>query len=322
MQRYGSAAMRLIVLLILLAPLVGCGTAKNLYHKVRPERSELRKRVLVLPMLDQQGLAEGQAEALTTRLVEHLERDRNLVVYRNEEPLPTTIKSGSPKFGVIVDPDLAQKAEEMGMNVLITCVLNRYEVVDHGAGLWPVNQIPVWPFTRKEPEVEISMVVNALDITNGTLFLTHMARRNLKVPREEEKAEDLIIQEREPRSDRDMIQAVPDREKEEAFEDLLEEQAETIAESLSGKAWAGRVLSAGDGRIMINAGLDVGVSEGRVFEVYSRGDAIQSATGRSMYLLGSKVGEIRTVRVLERYASAEPLEGDEFRAGQVIREKK
>jgi len=312
----------LLALISLVIPLFGCGTAKNLYRKVRPERTELRKRVLILPMLDQQGLAEGKAEALIARLAENLEKDPNLVVYRNEEPLPSTVRVRSPKFGIIVDPDLAQKAEELGMNVLVTCVLNRYEIIDHGAGLWPVNQIPVWPFSRKEPELEISMVVNALDITNGTLFLTHMVRRSLKIPEDKEGEDDLIVQEKALRSDRDMIQAVTDEEKNESFDEILEEQAETIADSLREKAWAGRVLSAEPERIMINAGRDVGLNEGRVFEVYSRGDAIRSVTGRSLFLLGAKVGEIRTVKVLDRYSSAVPVDGEMFRAGQVIREKK
>ena len=321
LNRFMRAAL-LLALMSLVLPLIGCGTAKSLYRKVRPERTELRKRVLLLPMLDQQDLGEGRAEALTERLVAYLEKDPNLVVYRNEGPLPSTVKVRSPKFGIIVDPDLAQKAEELGMNVLVTCVLNRYEIIDHGAGLWPVNQIPVWPFSRKEPELEISVVINALDITNGTLFLTHMAKRSLEIPEEELDEEALFVEERETRSERDMIQAVPEEERKEAFEEILEEQAETLGDSLREKAWAGRVLSSAPEKIMINAGRDVGLNEGRVFEVYGRGDAIRSVTGRSLFLLGSKVGEIRIVKVLDRYSSAVPVDGEMFRAGQVIREKK
>ncbi|MCF8061697.1 MAG: hypothetical protein K9M82_04195 [Deltaproteobacteria bacterium] len=312
---------------LLLAALVlaatGCGTARNLVRKVTPggEGTELKKRVLILPILDQQGLAEETVEEMTGRLATLLERNRSLVVYRNEDPLPGGIQVRSPKFGIVIDPDMAQKAEEMGMNVLVTCVLNRYELIDHGAGVWPVNKIPVWPFSQKKLEVEVSMVVNALDITNGTLFLTHIEARRLAVPEEKMDEDALFVKEGEPRSEAELIQAVPEKAIQKAFADILEDQAETIAESLEDKAWAGRVLSAAPERIMINAGRDVGLSEGSVFEVYGRGESIRSVSGRSLYLLGPKVGEIRTVKVMDRYSSAVPVSGESFRAGQVIREK-
>jgi hypothetical protein len=320
----------MLLALFSLVPLAsGCGTAKSVYKGVykkvtgvvvRSESSELRKRVLILPVLDQQGVGD-RADALTEQLATYLERDPNLAVYRQKEPLPSTVKVRSPKFGIIIDPDLAQKAEEMGMNVLITCVLNRYEVIDHGPGLWPVNQIPVWPFTRKDTEVEISMVINALDITNGTLFLTNLERVRMEVPPDKEEEESLIVKEKGLRSDQELISAVPDNVKEEALSKILENQAEAITEKLREKKWAGRVLSANSDKVMINAGRDVGLSEGSVFEVFNRGDSIRSVSGRSLYLLGNKVGEIRTVRVLDKYSSAVPLNGERFMAGQVIREK-
>ena len=323
MQIRTIRSLALLALVVAVLASAGCGTAKTLVRKVTPggESTDLKKRVLVLPILDQQGVAAETVEEMTGRLVSLLERDRNLVVYRSEDPLPRGIQVRSPKFGIVIDPDLAQKAEEMGMNVLVTCVLNRYELIDYGAGLWPVNQIPVWPFSRKSLQVEVSLVVNALDITNGTLFLTHIETRRLSVPEEEMDEDALFVKEGEPRNETELIQAVPEKVIREATADILEEQAEIIAESLEDKAWAGRVLSAAPERIMINAGRDVGLSEGNVFEVYGRGESIRSVSGRSLYLLGPKVGEIRTVKVMDRYSSAVPVSGESFRAGQVIREK-
>lgn len=311
-----------MALAVLFLAATGCGTASNLYRKVTPGGgSDLKKRILVLPIMDQQGLGEETMDEMTSRFAELLERDRNLTVHLNKEPLPRSIQVRSPKFGIVIDPDLAQKAEELGMNVLVTCVLNRYEIIDHGAGLWPVNKIPVWPFSQKNLELEVSMVVNALDITNGTLFLTHLERRRLEIPEEEVDEDALFVREKEPRTEAELVQAVPGRRVRQALDKILEEQAEVIAESLEEKLWTGRVLSAAPERIMINAGRDVGLSQGRIFEVYSRGRAIQSSSGRSIYLLGRKAGEIRIVEVQDRYSAAVPVSGDGFLAGQVIREK-
>ncbi len=317
----GVKSLVLAVVLGLILQGAGCGAARNMYRKVRPDDSGLRKRVLVLPMLDQQGLGDERVEDLTAGLVELLDQDPNLVVRLVNEPLPTTVKSRSPEFGIIVEPDLAKKAEEMGMNVLITSVMNPFEVIDHGPGLWPLNRIPVWPFTGKGREIEVSMVINALDITNGTLFLTSLKRKRLEVP-EREDDESLIVKEQEPRTDEEIIAAVPDRLKQKALEEILREQAESVREKLREQAWSGRVLSAGPEDIIINAGRDVGLSEGDVFEVFTRGEPVRSASGRSFYLVGDKVGEIRTVKVMDRYAAAEPLDGNGFSAGQLIRPKK
>jgi len=309
-------------MLALLLPAPGCGTAKKMVQKVRSARTDLKKRVLVLPILDQQGMGEAKIDELTTRLANALKKDPNLVVYTHEEPLPSTVTVRSPKFGIVIDPDLAQKAEEMGMNVLVTCVLNRFEVIGYNPGIWPLNKIPVWPFTAKEPQLEVSMVVNALNITNGTLFLTNQEQIHLRVPTVEETQEELIVIEgEERRSEAEMIAAVSEPAKEQAFLEILDAQAEKLVDSLRRQVWAGRVLSAGPEKIMINAGQDIGLSEGRVFEVFGRGDPIRSVSGRSLYLLGPKVGEIQTVQVMERYASAVPVDGANFKAGQVIREK-
>ncbi|MGM0664635.1 MAG: hypothetical protein ACQET7_10675 [Thermodesulfobacteriota bacterium] len=312
----------LLVLAALFLAAAGCGTARNIYQKVTPGKgSDLNKRVLIMPVVDQQGLGREAVEELTAGLAAGLEQDRNLAVYRSEEPLPRTYSAQSPKFGIIIDPDLAQKAEEMGVNVLVTCVLNRYEIIDHGAGIWPVNKLPVWPLKPKPLELEVSIVVNALDISNGTLFLTHLESRRLRIPEDPEDEDALFVKEREARSEEELIQAVPERERQEALEKLVEEQAKVISKSLGKTVWSGRVLSAAPERIMINAGSDVGLSEGSVFEVFRRGDPIPSIGGRSVFVLGPKVGEIRIVKVMDKYSTAVPVSGDGFKAGQVIRER-
>lgn len=313
----------LLVLAALLTAVAGCGAARNVYQRVTPGRgSDLNKRVLILPVVDQQGLGSTAMDELTSRLADGLEQSRNLVVYKSDEPLPRTYSSHSPKYGIIIDPDLAQKAEEMGMNVLVTCVLNRYDIIDHGAGVWPLNYIPVRPFRPKEIELEISMVVNALDITSGTLFLTHLESRRLKIPDiPEDQVDSLFVQERESRSVDELIESVPERERRDALERIVQEQVRVITRSLERKVWSGRVLSVAPDGIMINAGRDVGLSEGSSFEVFSRGDPILSTRGRSVFVLGPKVGEIKTVKVMDRFSRASPVSGDGFKAGQIIREK-
>ncbi|MFP3928549.1 MAG: hypothetical protein ACLFUP_06560 [Desulfobacteraceae bacterium] len=320
----GVKAIVLAVVLGLFFQAAGCGFTKKIYREVSPDESGLKKRVLVLPVVDQQGLGDKGVEEITAELAELLDKDPALMVGKAEEPIPSTLRSRSSEFGIIVDPDLAKMAEEMGMHVLVTAVVNPLEVIDHGPGLWPLNRIPVWPFTGKGKEIEVSMVVNAVDIVRGTLILTRLERKRLDVPEREddEDEEPLIVKEKEPRTDDEIIAALPDRLKKEALEEILREQAEAVKEKLREQAWSGRVVSVGGESIVINGGEDVGLAEGDVFEVFRRGESISSATGRSFYLVGDKIGEIRAVKIMDRYAAAEPLEGEGFSAGQLIRPKK
>ena len=63
------------------------------------------------------------------------------------------------------------------------------------------------------------------------------------------------------------------------------------------------------------------MDENRIFEVFGKGDSIRSASGRPLFVLGPKIGELQTVKVMETYSEAKPLTDGPFRAGQIIRVK-
>ncbi|MFC1823646.1 hypothetical protein ACFL9T_13125 [Thermodesulfobacteriota bacterium] len=272
--------------------------SKSVSRTIRRSKSKLKKRVLVLPVLDQAGIGQERAEQLTSKLAQLLMEDEKLLVQTSSQPLPSIIKLRSPKFGIVIDPDLAKKAEEVGMNVLVTISLSPFEMKFKNKG--------IWPFKKVIREVEVSMVVNALDVINGTLYTTHLESRRVKMPED-----DLLFEQDRKEMDMDML--------DKQLIIILNDQADAIIESLRLQPWSGRVLSANKSAVMINAGRDVGVKEGSVFEVFGRGDAIDSASGRALYLLGPKVGEIKTAKVMETYSSADPLSGGNFKAGQVIK---
>ncbi|MDY7035694.1 MAG: hypothetical protein SV375_05980 [Thermodesulfobacteriota bacterium] len=282
----------------------GCGPTKSVYKsvstKVTWKSAGLRKKVLVLPVVDQAHIGEGRSAELTASLIELIKRDKNLLVFKASQPIPSTIKIRSPRFGIAIDPDLAKKAEELGMNVLITCVLNPFDVT--------TKRVGIWPFRKMKRKMHISFLVNAIDLINGTLFLTELKTVTLKMPDidpEEQKVDEKISDERLKKT----------------LSGILDDQASAIISGLRDQPWRGRVLSADNKTIIINAGKDIGLKPDSVFEVFGRGESILSASGRSINLIGPKVGEIKTIRVMESYSSAAPLTGGGFRAGQVIKMK-
>lgn len=288
------------VIPVFLIQVIGCGTTKSVYRKVTGGNSGLKKKIMVLPVIDQPRLGEARAAQVTERLISLLKQDGGLLVQKGMKFTPSAQKMRSPEFGMGIDPDLAKRAEELGMNVLIMAVLTPFEEDTRKSGWWPFRSI--------KRELKISLLVNAIDVVNGTLLLTSLETRRVEVSQNAEQGEE----------DKKKID---DHELEEALSRILERQAAAISSGLRESPWFGRVISTDQKTVTINAGRDIGLTPGRVFDVFSRGEPIQTASGRSLFPLGPKVGEIKTVDIMDSYASAVPLNGGHFRAGQVIKIK-
>ena len=188
------------------------------------------------------------------------------------------------------------------MNVLVTGALNPFETKSKKSG--------IWPFRKMRREIEVSVVVNAVDITNGTLLLTNLESRKVKMPEPEDVFEEASWTGR-----------VDDETLDKLLPRFVRDQASAIIEELKYQPWTGRLISTDGKTIIMNAGSDLGVTEGSIFEVFSKGEPIRSVTGRPLFLLGSKLGEIKVEKVMEPYSSAVPLTDEQFSAGQLIRLK-
>jgi hypothetical protein len=322
MKEFRPARWVLLVLLFLFIAAAGCGTTKAIYEgskrathslfkKVtkpitRKRTDGLRKRVLLLPLLDHAQLGEEKVKQMTERFVSLLKTDDRLLVQRSNNPLPSTIEIRSPEYGILIDPDRAKRAEEMGMNVLLTLTLNPLEFHKKKWGIWPLRSV--------KREVEVSISSNALDIINGTLYLTKLESRRIRL------LEDLMAWEED--QEEELRKSIDQKKLEKALSRMLIDQASAIKGALRNQPWSGRILSAHGQELIVSAGTDIGLKEGSVFEVFGKGESIPSAKGRAIHLLGPKIGEIKAVSVRESNAAAVPLTDTAFRAGQVIRLKK
>ncbi len=300
MKRHILRSLPYAILLFLLIQGISCGTAKSLYKKVRPKSNGLKKKVLVLPVIDQAGVGKAKAAEITNTFAHLLNEDAHLKVFKSNKPLPSKQKTRSPEFGIVIDPQMAKRAQELGMNVLITVVLNPFEITSKKSG--------IWPFRKLREEAEISLLVNAMDIVTGTLFMSNMETEKVKIP--EEFSEEQVKKEE-----------IDDYILGEALSDLLEDLASAVTSELRDEPWWGWLVSMDGKNIVINAGGDVGLTRGTVFEVFALGESIRSAKGESFYLLGPKVGEIETVKIMHSNALAVPLNGGEFKPGQLIKTK-
>jgi hypothetical protein len=260
--------------------------------------------VLVLPILNHAGLEQARIESITSTLVETLIQDGHVVIASTPNPRPSMEKTKSTRFGIVIDADQAKKAEQMGMNVLLSSVINPPDFSSRKAG--------IWPFRKVKQEAEISMVVNAFDVVTGTLFLSHFESE--KVRAEAEILEEGLEAERgKPEVDEDAA--------EKALSRIAAVQASAVSNALREQPWSGRILSVGPEKVTISAGKDVGLSLGHTFEVFGQGESIRSAEGNFISPLGLKIGEIKVVEVMEKQALAIPVGNGVFTPGQVIRLK-
>ncbi len=277
---------------------MGCGTTKSLYRSVIPDGNEgLKKRIWVMPPLDQAGVGEKKIEEITAKLTDQLAKNSHFLVYKGTKISSSSQITLTYQSAFILDPALLKSADDMGINVLIVAALNPFETETRRRG--------IWPFRKTRQEVNISLLVNAVDVIDGSFFLTNLVTKEEEISAEPtEKA------------------SIKKTEMDEALAELLHDQATAIGDKLRDYPWRGKITSADPEGLRINAGRDIGLKTGQVFEVFAKGTSIHSMNGKDFPLLGPKAGEIETVTVMDSTAKAVPLIGGPFEAGQVIREKK
>lgn len=306
----------LLPFLLILTLLAGCNTSrnvmdgtKNVYRstkktvkKITPGKSNLKMRIMVLPFIDHMKIQSGMAEEATNSFIQMLRKSDDVLVFeaQRDVALPGTEDFQQFEFGVVTNPDIAKKAEEMGMNGFITGILNPIETTTKRSG--------IWPFRKNYKIFDISLVINAVDVVSGTLFLTHLESEKTSVLLED--IED-IGGEYEKTILKDFF---PN-----AFARIIKRQSYVVADTLANKRWTGRILEIDKDMIKIGAGSDVGVRPGHRFEVFAEGESISSGRGTAIDLMGIKIGEIETLEVMEKNSLAFMLSGEEFKVGQLIR---
>jgi hypothetical protein len=165
-----------------------------------------------------------------------------------------------------------------------------------------------WPIKRIKREVEVSIVVNVFDPINGTLYLTNMESRKKEIETDEF----------EPKQEKwDIEPSVLNQR----LEQIIKDQASVITEDLEDQPWTGKIVKINELGIQINGGKDIGVVPGNIFDVFGGGDKIESVKGRTLSLLGPKVGALQVKDVRENYSLAVNLGNTQPETGQLVRLK-
>ena len=298
----------LLTLLPLLVAASGCSTTESITRKILPEswadkilpgQPNLKKRVMLFPLVDQAGLGPEKTARYSEEFHNFLKESPYLLLNKPPDGIFSSLAMESPQFGVVTNSSLVDFAESLGMNDLIIGVLNPVEISIRNTGIWPFDD---W---RKI--YGISVAINVIDTTSRTLLLTHLELEEFKVDLDdtEEQDEKTFIRE---------ISA-------EALPELVEQLASVVKTKLRTEPWTGRILAVENGTVMINAGKEVGLQPGSLFQVFEPGKSIASGSGIPIHLLGESIGEMKVNSVMEKHALAEPVSGGPFVAKQFVRFK-
>jgi len=287
--------------------MTGCSMLKPIYgdsfHASRSklrnasngDRSTLRLKVLAAPLINMAGLEDERAKILTETWATLLKEDPTLLVIPltgSEESVSDTL---SVETGIYTNPALIEKAEELGMNILVTSVLEPlHYAADKGI---------MWPFNKIKGEYDVSMIANAVDVITGTVIFTFKESEKIKMGEVPEGQNTSIP------LDPEILDNV--------LHALQERLSLSMLDLLGERVWSGKI-SLDDGRIRIDGGTDIGITTGTLFDVFEKGDAVKSMTGRVYLVNGPKAGEIRVTDVLEDHSYAAPVGENVFETGQII----
>ncbi|MCD6297192.1 MAG: hypothetical protein J7M30_08560 [Deltaproteobacteria bacterium] len=310
MHRQHFPGLFFLVSAITLFAIPGCSTTKSVIEaispkavaeKILPAKSGLKKRLMVLPLVDDARLGSGRAAETTASLIKLLRKSRYLLVYQAAKGVPLPKQGKQIKLGILTNPDLIKRAEDLGMNALIRGTINPIEITNKKTAFW------TWPFRKALKSYVVSVIVVIAEVQHGTIYMIN--RESVEVTFREDKLKD---QDQGKIIDRVLKKAMPR---------ILKRQSKAITKGLARKAWSGRILSVENNTVMINAGGEVGVKPGQEFTVFAQGETIACKDGKSLKILGEKVGKIKVTSIMERHSLAIPVGEGVFSEGQVVRDR-
>lgn len=284
---------------LLFFALSGCSTTKSVIDKIVTNAPDLKKRVMIAPLVDQAEFGRERTAQIAANFVELLKESPHLLLFQDPQGIPSGTGSKSPEFGIVIPPELVKRAQDLGMNALIIGVLNPLEATTRKTGIWPFRDI--------SRIIEISMTVNIVDTASGCLYLTELDSEEM----------DFLIDELPGRDENEVIDQIIEAK----MPRILKRQSAAVIESLVKEPWTGKILAVENGMVKINGGEDVGVRPDQLFTVFARGESITCRAGRSFDILGKKIGEIKTTSIMENHSLAVPVAEGSFLAGQTIRAK-
>jgi len=299
-MKKGSPLLVGAIALLCIPFMAGCGTGRSLVSQTIKDADWPKKRVMVMPTVNLSGVSSGGlVNRVSEELSKNLRKTGFFIIQRPEE----TAHSYAFKLGKPLEQELMNKAAESGMNAVIFITIPPVEITSARKG--------VWPFRKHAEKFTVSVNMDIVDSNFGTVIMSKDFAEDIKFS-----GETIIATGKQDPFAEKKVKAL-----EKCLPEIVEKATKTAIRSLNRHIWTGRIVSLDEGKLMVNAGRDAELRPGVVFEVFCADECITACTGQTYALPGQKVGEIRIVSLKARRAHTEPVGGDGFEVGQIVRVK-
>ena len=248
---------------------VSTEAASSITDLILPDKKPvLKKKILVAPVINRAGIGDQLAEKIREKCVSSLSRDKYLAVSTLKKWNDAEPEFVEKEYGAVLNPAYLKKAGDMGMNIIMACIIHPIEISKKRTG--------IWPFRKDVHNVLLSISINAVDTVNGTLIDNKNVNSNIDLgqikPGDDEKW-------------------VPDDNMlTDEVLSLTEDLCSSLVEKLRKAPWQSRVSIDGD-NMVLKAGKDIGIDKNTVFELFKKGQPLESFSGKEFYVFGEKIGE-------------------------------
>ncbi len=208
------------------------------------------------------------------------------------EKLPRLSSGGIDNF------KLCETGRELGLTAIMTGSITDIKTSDE------IRGILLWK--DSDPAVSLTVNIGLLDTETGTKILDESFTH--KKYSDDIEMESIKSGKIEPAFLK------------EAFEQIARKAGKKVCERMKREAWKGYVSSVSGDKITISSGSNMGVTQGKAFEVFGT-SLLVGMHGNRFLVPGSKTGEIKITGVFDDSAEALIVSGDLIREGYTVRAK-
>ena len=240
-------------------------------------------------------------ETLRNHLAGALQRNCSglIILKDDDENYPSDFeKLPRLSYGGIDSFKLCETGRELGLTAIITGSITDIKTGDEPRG------ILLWKDSY--PVISLTVHVDVLDTETGTKLLNESFTH--KKYSDDIEMESIKSGKIEPAFLK------------EAFEHIAGEAGKKVCEMMRRESWKGYISSVSGDKITISSGSNMGVVQGKAFEVFGN-SLIVGMQGHRFLVAGPKTGEVKITGVFGDSAEALIVSGDSIREGNTVRPK-
>ena len=261
----------------------------------------VKKRIAVMDFVNKTNYGAGKlGRAASEMLVTSLLKTGQFIVVERES-LDKVLKEQGLSMSGIINPNTAVTAGQvLGLNAVVTGAVSEFGIQKGGFRVGDVVD-------SKSRTARAVVDVRLIDTTTAQILMAESGESHFT-------ARDLRVAGAGGGSGYDETLVGK------ALRGSIEDLSKKIVLQMERVPWSGRVAKVSGDKIYVNAGSEIGLTDGLKLSVYSVGEPITDpATGLVLGYEESLIGQILISQVREKYSVAIPQSGQGFKEKDVVR---